>query len=145
MADIIDFTAKKKQKQQPAGPAVSMEQLVQDTIEGLIDDWERMARKNKLNAFFISALPSFIDQETKTNFMSDLNAIAALEKNLNLMLSIRAPGMIDPEQFGWVAQFRLGDYEVDTPDMAAEEYARCFAILAYVTTKYNAQSVGLIE
>lgn len=145
MADIIDFTAKKKQKEQPTAPVVSMEQLVQDTIEGLTDDWERMARKNKLNAFFISALPSFIDQKTKTNFMSDLNAIASLEKNMHLMLSIRAPGSIEPEQLGWVAQFRIGDYEIDTPDMAAEEYARCFAILSYVTIKYNAQSVGLIE
>ena len=145
MANIIDFTAKKKQKDQPISPSVSMEQVAQDTIEGLIDDWETMARKNKLNAFFISALPSFIDQKTKTNFMSDLNAIASLEKNLNLMLSIRAPGMIEPEQFGWVAQFKIGDYEIDTPDMAAEEYARCFAILSYVTIKYNAQAVGLIE
>lgn len=142
MADIIDFTAKKKQKN--PGPIVTLEQVAQDTIEGLLDDWEKMARKNKLNAFFISALPNFIDQQTKTNFMSDLNAIASVEKNLGLMLSVRAPGSIDVEQFGWVAQFRIENLEIDTPDMAAEEYARCFAILAYVTIKYNAQSVELL-
>ena len=143
MAEIIDFTAKRKKKN--PSPTVTMEELVQDTVDSLLDDWERMARKNKLNEFFITAMPNFIDQETKQNFMKDLNAVADLEKNLHLPLAIHAPGLIEEDQVGWVARFKVGDYYVDTPYMAAEGYARCFAVLAYITVKYNAQAVGLIE
>jgi hypothetical protein len=144
MADIIDFTSKRKQKTKES-PKVTFEEVVYDTIDDLLGDWERMARKNKLNEFFIAALPSFIDPQSKQNFMKDLNAIADLEKNLHLMLIIHAPGTIEPQQVGWVTQFMIGEHLVSTPDMAAEGYARCFGVLTYVTIKYNAQAVGLIE
>ena len=144
MADIIDFTSKRKQKTKES-PKVTFEEVVYDTIDDLLGDWERMARKNKLNEFFIAALPSFIDPQSKQNFMKDLNAIADLEKNLHLMLVIHAPGTIEPQQVGWVVQFTVRETIVSTPDMATEGYARCFAVLAYITIRYNAQAVGLIE
>ena len=127
MADIIDFTAKRKQRT-ALQPAATFEEVVFDTTEGLLDDWERMARKNKLNEFFIAALPHFVDQKSKVNFMKDLNAIADLEKNLGVAFVIGAPGTLNPGQVGWVVQFSIGDNIITTPDMAAEGYARCFAV-----------------
>jgi len=146
MADIIDFTSKRKKKvAKELAPTVTLRDVAVSTIEGLLDDWERMVRKNQLNEFFVRALPSLIDQKTPVNYMKDLNEVSKLETNLGMVLSIHAPGMLDVEQIGWIVKFKLGDEFIPTPDMAAEIYARTFAILAYISARHTAVSLQLIE
>ncbi len=141
MGEVVDFTARRL-KERPPKP--TMEELMVKAIEFLLQDWEKMARNNRLNDYFRASMPNLIDQSTKTNFMSDLNEVAGLELNLELFPMIFFPGTTDRKQLGWVVQFFLGKERISTPELASEAYARCFAILLYLKLKRDALEAGLL-
>lgn len=147
MADIIDFTAKRKQKAEPAPkPAVtSIQDVAFDAVDFLLGDWEKFAKKNRLNDYFKQYFPNFIDADSKVNYMRDLTELATLEGKIGPPIMVFFPGTIEPVQIGWVVRFKIADHEVSTPDMASECYARCFALLLYLKIKADAINLGLIE
>lgn len=143
MADVIDFTARLQAKTAAQKIAPTILQLTVDAVDFLLGDWEKMARSNRLNDYFKSSLPSLIDQETRVNFMSDLNEIAKLELKLDLFPMIFFPGTTRQEQLGWVVQFKVDDDTICTPEMASECYARCFGVLLYLKVKRAALDAGI--
>lgn len=143
MAEVIDFTARRQAKNAEQKNAPTILQLTVDAVDFLLGDWEKMARSNRLNDYFKSALPSLIDKETRVNFMSDLTAVSNLELNLDLFPMIFFPGTTREEQIGWVVQFKVGNDMICTPEMASECYARCFGILLYLRVKRAALDLGI--
>ena len=142
MGEVVDFTARRlKEKPKP----VTMEELMAKAIDFLLTDWEKMARNNRLNDYFRQSLPNLIDSGEKTNFMGDLNEVAALELNIELYPMVFFPGTTDRKQLGWIVQFFLGknNERISTPELASEAYARCFAILLYLKLKRDAIEHGL--
>ncbi len=143
MGEIVDFTARRNKKNEASKKLPTLAEITVDAVDFLLGDWERMARGNRLNDYFKAALPSFIDQETRVNFMSDLNEVAKLELKLDLFPMVFFPGTIGKEQLGWVVQYRVGEELVCSPEMASECYARTFGILLYLKVKRDALGVGV--
>lgn len=141
MSNVIDFTAHRLREKKKATTIV---ELAAKATDFLLSDWEKMARNNRLNDYFRNSLTHSIDPNSKVNFMSDLNEIAALELNLDLYPMVFFPGTMQPKQIGWVVCFLLGKEKIATPDLATEAYARCFAILLYLKLKRDALEAGLL-
>ena len=146
MADIIDFNARRLQ-QIGGAPAktVTLQDVAFDAVDFLLGDWEKFARKNRLNDYFKQYFPNFIDADSQVNYMRDLTEVAALEAKIGMASIVFFPGTLEPIQIGWVVRFKLADQEITTPDMASECYARCFALLLYLKVKADAVDLGLIE
>lgn len=144
MADIIDFTARRLEKNGPP-KAVSLQEVAFDSVDFLLGEWEKHVRKNSLNKYFITSLPSFIDQDTRVNFMKDLTLLSEIEIKLGLSIAVFFPGTIEASQIGWIVRFKVEDQEVFTPDMGSECYARAFAILLYLKVKGTARDLGLLD
>lgn len=144
MGDVVDFTARRLAKQ-ASKPKATMEFIVAESTDFLLGEWEKMARHNRLNDYFKRSLPNLIDYGSKTNFMVDLTAVAALELNLNLFPVMWSPGTHGEKQIGWVVQFKLENHIVLTPELAGEAYARCFAILLFLKVKRAALENELID
>jgi hypothetical protein len=139
MGEVVDFTARRL-KEKPK--QVTIEELHVRALEYLLADWEKMARNNRLNDYFRQSVPQ-VDSSTKTNYMSDLNEIAALELNIELFPVIYFPGTNDMKQLGWQVHFFLAKTRLATPELASEAYARCFAILLYLKVKRDAIGAGI--
>lgn len=144
MGEVVDFTAKRLEKQKSAKPLVTMETVTSEAIDYLLGEWEKMARHNRLNDYFKRALPNLIEYGNKTNFMADITAVAGLEMNIDLFPMMFSPGTMNKKQLGWVVSFHIGEHQVATPELANEAYARCFGILLYLKVKRDALSHGLI-
>ena len=125
MADIINIADHRK-KEKP-----SVKQIVDAAIDYITADWERFARNNRLNDFFVSGAGVWADPSI--NYLSDLNAVAKIEGRLGVSVIIRSP--YGRGQFGWRASFVLKNSTVTTPDMPFETYARCFNILLFIKVK----------
>jgi len=143
MTNVIDFTAKRLGKVAPP-KQVTWEELHSHATEFLLGDWEKMARNNRLNDYFKQSLPNLIDPASKSNYMADLNEVAALEMNLEFFPRMFSPGTQHKGQLGWLVQFHLGEGLFGTPELASEPYARCFAILLYLKLKRDALEAGLL-
>lgn len=140
MSNVIDFTARRLRE---TAKPVTMEDLMGKAIEFLLSDWEKMARNNRLNDYFRTSLPSLVDD--KSNYMSDLNAIATIELNIDLFPMVFFPGTIERKQLGWIVQFFIGKERISTPELASEAYARCFSILLFLKLKRDAITAGLLK
>ena len=124
MAEIINIADRRK-KERP-----SLKELVDGASEFISNDWEKFARNNKLNDYFVSMVGVWAEQNI--NYMSDLNAIAKMEARLGMCVVVRAP--YGPA-LGWRASFMLKTGTATTPDMPFETYARCFNILLFIKLK----------
>lgn len=122
MGDVIDLFSNRK-----APP--SLESLGLKCAEEISDNWERFARNNRLNDFFLSSVPGWASQ---VNYLADLNAISVIENKLGLSLLLNAPGTSASSKLGWVAAFETKGIRVETPVMMCEAYARCFNILLFL-------------
>jgi hypothetical protein len=140
VGEVVDFTARRLKEQTKL---VTIEELHTRALEYLLADWEKMARNNRLNDYFRQAVPQ-VDSSTKTNYMSDLNEIAALELNIELFPVIYFPGTNERKQLGWQVHFFIAKTRLATPELASEAYARCFAILLYLKVKRDAIEAGII-
>lgn len=141
MSNVIDFTAHRLKEKRKATTIVELSAKATDFLLG---DWEKMARNNRLNDYFRNSLTHAIDPNSKVNYMSDLNEVAALELNLDLYPMVFFPGTLQPKQIGWLVQFHLGKEKISTPELATEAYARCFAILLYLKLKRDCIEAGLL-
>lgn len=132
MADVIQFS---DHRRQPEGPTV--EQLALRCSEEIAQNWERFARNNRLNDFFVQSVPSW--SEEGVDYLSDLNALSNIEKKIGLWPTISAPA----QQVGWVAAFRLNGVEVVTPPMFSEAYSRSFNILLFLKLGREMTQAGI--
>lgn len=135
MADIISLEAHRRK----ASPPVA--ELVQLAIDDLVDDWARFAKVNRLNDFFTDA--AGVWTEAGVSYLSDLNAIAAIEGKVGLLPIIRAP--ITEEQLGWQAAFYTKTTKVHTPNLPFETYARCFNVLLFLKLKRDLLANGYTD
>lgn len=126
MSNVIDLFAGRRK---PAAK-LSVEELARKCSEEISDNWERFARNNRLNDYFLSSVPSWA---TRTiNYLADLNAVSTVENKINLSILLNAPGTSPSSHLGWVASFELQGVRVESPVMMCEAYARCFNILLFL-------------
>ena len=125
MADIINLADRRKKEK----PTVA--ELAESAISFISSDWERFARNNRLNDFFISM--AGVWAEESVNYLSDLNAVAKIESKLRMNVVVRSP--YGHGHLGWRASFALKSGSVTTPDLPFETYARCFNILLFIKLK----------
>lgn len=123
MSNVINLAERRK------APKTLVELAVLSSEE-ITAHWERFARNNRLNDYFVQSTPSWSDP--KINYLADLNALSIIEQRLDLTLVLYSPGSIDSSQIGWIASFKLNDIRVETPPMVSEAYARCFNILLFL-------------
>lgn len=119
---------------QRRGPRPSVELLASNCTSSLLGDWEKAAKSNRLNDFFTSNCAFTKDN---TNYLHDLDAVAALEQNIGMTVGVAMPGILERPQLGWRAYFKLADTIVETPDMPYEAYARCFGVLLHQRLKHE--------
>ncbi len=124
MAEIFNIADHRK-KEKP-----TLKELTDASVEFISNDWERFARNNRLNDFFVQMAGVWADQTI--NYLSDLNAIALIESKLGMCVIVRAP--YGPA-IGWRGSFMLKNATVTTPDLPFEAYARCFNVLLYIKLK----------
>jgi hypothetical protein len=131
MADVINLSDRRKK------PPPTLEELAAFCVEQVMEEWERFAKANRLNDFFINR--AGLTAKQRVNYLSDLNEVAQLEKTIKLEPCIMAPDMAG--SLGWRASFKVHEpltasspekiYIVQTPDMPSEGYARCCNILIF--------------
>ena len=121
--------------------ALELSEIIEQAADLLLEDWERMVRVGRINEYIKSALP--LSTEDDSFVLSDLNAIARIEMNLNIQPMIFFPGTAYPEQLGWIVQTKLGDQHTRTPELANEASARAFGIMLHLKAKHEAVAHGL--
>jgi hypothetical protein len=129
MADVIEISSFRKPK--PTKPTT--QELSVFCTDQIQQNWERFARGNQLNDFFISNLPSYA--QPSVNYLEDLNALSGIEQKIGLEPQVCAPGVSPDNALGWIAAFRVNGAMVATPFMPTEQYARCFNILLFLKLK----------
>lgn len=107
----------------------TLEQLAITCSEEIDENWQRFARNNQLNDYFVQQV---IHATPTVNYMQDINALSVIETKINLTLTLHAPEAIDTAQIGWIADFKIGRAHISTPVMLSEAYARCFNILLFL-------------
>lgn len=125
-ADIISLDSRRKPPDKPP----TIEELATYCVDSLADNWARFARNNRLNEYFLSTVPSWIDNSV--NYLADINALSAVESKINLTPIVFGPGTDDAAALGWVAATRINGVVIRTPVMMCEAYARCFNIMLYL-------------
>ncbi|WP_407306211.1 hypothetical protein [Acinetobacter sp.] len=126
MTNVIDISSRFKKT--PEAP--TLEFLALRCVDEISENWERFAKNNRLNDYFISSVPVWA--LPKVNYLSDLNAISLIESKINLAPIIYSPGSSATSRLGWVAVFIINGTHVATPVMMCEAYARCFSILLFL-------------
>jgi hypothetical protein len=135
MADVIDIASRRK----PAPP--TLQELSQACIDEIQANWEKMARGNRLNEFFIQSTPSY--SQPSINYLEDLNSLSTVELKIGLDPQVVAPGFSPDNALGWVGAFRLNGIVVATPFLVNEQYARCFNILLFLKLKRSLVTNGI--
>ena len=135
MSNVIDLASRRK-KEKP-----SAKQIIEESVEDLQQNWEKFARLNRLNDFFISSTPNWSNPDL--NYLEDLDAISVVEQKINLILRMESPGFVPENRLGWTAAVRLDDLIITTPPMPTEQYARTFLILLYLKVKRELVRNGL--
>ena len=131
MADIINLADRRK-KDPP-----SIHKLIEDAIDLISSEWERFAKVNRLNDYFIET--AGVWTEAGVNYLSDLNAISAVENKIGISIIVTAPF---GGHLGWRASFPIKSGTVTTPDLPFETYARCFNILLHLKLKRDLLANG---
>ena len=129
MADVISLDARRK-KPLPMKP--SDQDLYLFYSEELLAHWEKAAKLNRLNEYFISCTSLYTDE--LKNYLDDLSAISKVEQNIGLSPQVLSPGYSEVST-GWVSAFRLGYAIYATPPLASEAFSRCFNILLFLKLK----------
>lgn len=137
-AEIININDRKK-KQEPPAPDISVRDLAHYCSDCIEEDWERAAKKNRLQEFFVQSTQPH--SSPSCSYLADLNAISAVEAAFNMRVFVRSPD--DEEPIGWVAGFKIGDDMFSTIEMFTEPYARCFNILLFLKLKREMKSRGM--
>lgn len=125
MGDIVNISDFRKPAARP------LEEIVKDCTDALLLDWERFARNNRLNEYFVEA--ASVWTEAGKYYLSDLNAISFIEEKIGLNIVLRAP--LTQAHMGWKASFHIKNATVSTPELPFETYARCFNILLFIRLK----------
>jgi hypothetical protein len=126
MADVINLSDRRKTPIEHP----TIEQIAASCSEEIAGNWEKFARNNRLNDYFMSSTPSW--SLSNTNYLADLNALSTVESKVNIIISVCSPGHSGASQLGWVATFKINDVSICTPFMVCEAYARCFNILLFL-------------
>lgn len=123
--------------------ALTEQEIFQDVVENVLTDWQAHAAKNRLNEFITFKIPPQFRAADGADYVSDLNAIAAVEKKLDLHLAIFFPGTTPSNTYGWLAAFQRGKETFTTPaDMASEATARALNIVLYLSFDFMLKSLG---
>lgn len=137
MAEIIDIASRRK----PPPEKPSLESLASWCIEDIQGNWERFARNNRLNEFFVTSVPVWA--QPNVNYLEDLNALSIIEQKIHLEPQLVAPGFSPDNALGWIGAFRMNGIVVATPFMVNEQYARCFNILLFLKLKRELVTNGI--
>lgn len=141
MSNVYDLTARRLAK-----APKSLSDLVESAIEYICSDWEKMSKKNSLNEFFKSSVPSHLITDN-VNYIGCLDAIAAVEQNLDMLITVSAPGAMSAYQLGWVVEFKLAGKLWAVPRLPihiqTESKARCFAVLVFLKVKRDGLAAKL--
>jgi len=136
MADILQFPPPKKRPELP-----TVAQLALDCSEEIDGNWEKFARNNRLNDYFVQSVPSWT--QPTVDYLSDLNALSLIESKIGLNIGLFGPQTIDESQIGWLANFKINGIPVGTPFMMSEAYARCFNILLFLKLRREMTTLGI--
>lgn len=145
MGDLVDLTQWRKDRVSPVAPPITLQTIIAESLDFLLEEWEKLARHNRLNDYFKRQLSNTIDFASTVNYMADLNEVALIELKLDVFPMIFFPGTLDNSQLGWRVKFKLGSETITTPELANEAYARCFALLLHLKIKRSALAAGLIK
>lgn len=137
MADIIDIASRRK----PEVVKPTVREVADHSVEEIQGNWEKFARNNRLNEFFIQSIPTWGDA-TK-NYLEDLNALSSVEMKIGLEPQVVAPGFSPDNSLGWLASFRINGQCITTSWMVSEQYARCFNILLFLKVKRELVTNGI--
>lgn len=135
MADVIDISSRFRKAPPP------LKDIVAHCIDDIMSNWERFARNNRLNDFFLESIPSYTD--SSASYVSDLNVLAQLEQNVRMSPGVLAPGLNGPAQLGWRVCFKINGELVETPDFISEGYARCCGVLLFLKIKRDLTTHGV--
>ena len=139
MADIINLADRRKQLDiQPP----TIKQLTEKCIDEISHNWEKFARGNRLNDYFMQSV--FNWTSPGIDYLSDINALSQIELKINLTLALLAPGAAGKSQLGWIAGFTINSNRIETPFMLSEAYARCFNILLFLKLRRELTQHGII-
>lgn len=140
MADVINIASRRKPATPlPEKPTVA--ELAVRCAEEIQSNWEKMARNNRLNDFFISSTPPF--SSPSVNYLEDLNALSLIELKIGLEPQVISPGFSGDNALGWIACHRINGESVVSPFMINEQYARCFNILMFLKLKRELVTNGI--
>lgn len=138
MADVIDIASRRR----AVSVLPTMQTLIAHCVEEIQSNWEKMARNNRLNDFFIQSTPSY--SQPSINYLEDLNSLSAVEMKIGLDPQVIAPGFSPDNALGWVSAFRMNGVVVATPFLVNEQYARCFNVLLFLKLKRTLVTNGIL-
>ena len=148
MSNVLQFKRNGKKPHHRDGdgklPEVRTTDMVfYDVFDDIIGDWQRFAVRNRLNEYIISKLPFFLKGPPSTDYISDLNALSAIELKLDIKVALFWPGTTTANPIGWIAGFHKDGKIFTTPaDMSSEGYARALNILLYMGLENQLRSLS---
>lgn len=135
MGEIINLSDRRK-KDTP-----SLQELIETASSFIAQDWERYAKINRLNDYFVDATAAC--SEERISYLNDLNSISAMEQKLGMRVVVKSP--LHREHLGWRASFALKTATVTSLEMPFETYARCFSILLFIKLKRDLLAAGMAD
>jgi hypothetical protein len=136
VSNVIDLFPRKPRE------FLTLEDLAIHSTDEISENWERFAKNNRLNDYFLQAVPLW--SLPQLNYLSDLNAISSVESKINLSPIINSPETSESSKLGWVAGFFIRGVRIETPVMMCEAYARCFNILLFLKLSRELTNHGII-
>jgi hypothetical protein len=120
VADIIPF--------KPKRPVLDVHDTIVQVIDDVSSNWDRYVKVNLLNDYLLEqvALPG----KEGRRLTSSLEDLAWAEEQLGMVRAIFSPGALD-NPYGWVAIATFQEWQVPSPPMVSEAYARAFCLVAY--------------
>lgn len=132
MADIIQF------KPKPKKLVITEEQIFNDIVETVIDEWAEAANKNKLLQYITSFLP-----ECEENPLYNLSVVADIERKISISTMVISPNFRDDgTHLGWSASFGYNSKIFALPiQLVSEQSARVMNAIVYVRFKAQLKSL----
>ena len=156
MADVLDFNSAKNKKKQnqsnknPKRKSASVQRIItnQDVFrevnERVLDQWEKYAALNKLNAFIHSKIPAFARGAANADYLNDLNVISDVEQKLGMRVIMLYPDVVmSDNQHNWLVGFKRGiDVYSTSVTGSSEAHARTLNVLLYLGLEFKLKKMN---
>lgn len=143
MGSVINLEERRREKASQILKKENAGSVLGYCTDDTIAAWNHHFNRNQISEFLVSKLPQQARPESaNTASIQDLNFLAEVESRLKIDVTVLAPGFTQFNPCGWMAQLKLDEKPLSSPEMTSETYARAFVILLYLHAAMELRKLG---